>query len=79
MRLTDLRVSGVFENFVYQEESYSDFLARGRINKAKIDLLPVDVYISRVPWPNFPKPINPNCLLKTTRLFFSLHWLFSRN
>ena len=79
MRLTDLRVSGVFENFVYQDESHSDVLARGRINKAIIDLLPVDVYISRVPWPNFPKPINPNCLLKTTRLFFSLHWLFSRN
>ena len=54
-------------SWVNAEVNYPNILARGRIT----NVLPDGVYVSRVPLPNFPKPINLNCFLKSTRLTFS--------
>ena len=69
-----------FWHFIYQEQ-VSKHLVRDRNNSAKIDFWLMFMYRKFLsnPLPNFPKPMNPICLFKRRRLFFShcLIWLFS--
>ena len=85
MRLSNLRIHGLFDTYMYQEESYNNILPSGRNDNAKIDFWLMFVLLAHatvnykcVPLPKFLKPHKPKSFLKEDNAnFWSLLLLFS--